>query len=772
MKTILLLVLALAIVAGASAQKPEAVAIKSSGMELKIDGVLDEAIWATAEKYQIDSVFNGEEIAGGAADCSGYFQVAWSNSGIYVAVTVTDDSTNVTGPQGQNWAWDMVEIYLDMNAGNLADTLGPQGGKGHYQIAGLAKDGAVKWGTNSKFAYKTDGSNYVKETFVRWSDLKDKKGNIVSASDSLELGFDIYIVDNDRDSVASARQFRDRLVWSNKGEIGEAYGNMNDAGILKFNVDSASAVVNPYVTVSSKVKGMPLTIDGVLNEAVWKNAEKYQIETPFKGEEIAGGAADCSGYFQTLWNYQGIYIAVTVTDDSTNVTGPQGQNWAWDMVEIYLDMNAGNLADSIGPAGGKGHYQIAGLAKDGAVKWGTNSSFAYKTTGSNYVKEAFIKWSDLKDANGNTITPADSVEIGFDMYIVDNDRDSVSSARQFRDRLVWANKGDINEAYSNMNDAGILKFDVNTVASENPAVATISKVTGDTIVANGILDESVWVDAAKINIEQVYKGEKIEKIKDCSGYFQSVWNENGIYIAVTVTDDSTNVTGPQGANWAWDMVEIYFDANVGNLKDGRGPQESLGHYQIAGLAIDGTSKWGKSSVVSYLTNKSSYIKETFVSWSDLKDSAGVALTPAKDLKIGFDVYIIDNDRDSLSSARQFRDRLVWANWGDITESYDNMNDAGVIVLSNTEIANDYDFVSVSENSLISEAMVYPNPAKDVLYIRNVSEKAVVSILSIDGRIMLQSKGSSMININTLQKGLYFVRVNDQNKITNKRIVIK
>ena len=101
-----------------------------------------------------------------------------------------------------------------------------------------------------------------------------------------------------------------------------------------------------------------------------------------------------------------------------------------------------------------------------------------------------------------------------------------------------------------------------------------------------------------------------------------------------------------------------------------------------------------------------------------------------------------------------------------------MDDAGVIVLSNTEIANDYDFVSVSENSLISDAMVYPNPAKDVLYIRNVSEKAVISILSIDGRVMLQSKGSSMININTLQKGLYFVRVNDQNKITNKRIVIK
>jgi hypothetical protein len=106
----------------------------------------------------------------------------------------------------------------------------------------------------------------------------------------------------------------------------------------------------------------------------------------------------------------------------------------------------------------------------------------------------------------------------------------------------------------------------------------------------------------KLTLNKYIKAKKLKKIKDCSGYFQSVWNENGIYIAVTVTDDSTNVTGPQGANWAWDMVEIYFDANVGNLKDGRGPQERLGHYQIAGLAIDGTSKWGKSSVVSYLTN--------------------------------------------------------------------------------------------------------------------------------------------------------------------------
>jgi hypothetical protein len=772
MKKTLFILLTLAIVAGASAQKPEAVAVKTQGMAVTIDGVLDEAIWQNAEKYLIEKVFKGESITD-SADCYGFFQVAWNEDGIFVAVTVTDDSTNVTGPQGADWAWDMVEMYFDMNVGNLNDSIGASSSNsGHHQIAGLAKDGINNWKSKSSYAYKTNGSNYVKETFASWKDLLDKNGKVHAAADTLEIGFDIYIIDNDRDSTASGRQFRDRLVWANKGDSAENWSYMNDAGILKFDMSSENAVDNEFVTIAQKVKGVPLTIDGILDEPAWAKAPKYNITQVYKGEEIEG-AEDCSGYFQVMWNYEGIFVAVTVTDDSTNVTGPQGANWAWDMVEIYFDMNAGNLNDSIGASSsGSGHYQVAGLAIDGINNWNTVSKYAYKTNGSNYVKETFASWKDLKNKDGKVLTPVDTLEIGFDVYIIDNDRDSTSSGRQFRDRLVWANRGDSAENWGYMNDAGIMKFNMGA-AIENRVPLTVKKVTGDTIIIDGNLEESIWTDLPKINIAQVYKGEYHKGPQDCSGYFQIAWNEDGLYVAVTVTDDSTNVTGPQGADWAWDMVEMYFDMNVGNLQDKVGASAGKGHYQIAGLAKDGINNWKTASKYAYKTNGSKYVKETFASWADLKNVSDNVVAPANNMQLGFDVYIIDNDRDSTASGRQFRDRLVWSNWGDINENWNNMDDAGVIKLSTTAIENVYNpFSSITEVKSLGNAVVYPNPAKDVLYIRNVSEKVVVRIFSVEGKIMMQSnEGATSINISSLQQGIYLIRISDQGQETINRIVV-
>jgi len=774
MKKFLFTFFAIVIVAGANAQKPEAVALKSTVI---VDGVLDEPVWQQAVKYKIDSVYKNESIED-SADCSGFFQVAWNEHGIYVAVTVTDDSTNVTGPQGPDWAWDMVEIYFDMNIGKLEDGRGTQEGMGHYQVAGHAKDGINGWRESSYFAYKTDGSNYIKEAFASWTDLADSAGFVQnpvnSIMDTLAIGLDVYIVDNDRDSTASGRNFRDRLVWTNWGEVTETWDNADDAGILKFDTTSVAGVDNEYVTVSKKIKGLPLNIDGVLDENVWATAPKYKIAQVYKGEEIAGGADDCSGYFQTLWTNEGIYVGVTVTDDSTNVTGPQGPDWARDMVEIYFDMNVGKLKDGRGTQEGMGHYQVAGLAKDGINTWGAGSKFAYKTDGSNYVKETFVKWTDLKDSAGVVQTPVDA--IGFDVYIVDNDRDSTASGRNFRDRLVWANWGEVTETWDNADDGGIMKFNM-AAAIENSAMLTINKVTGDTIIADGKLDESIWDSLPKIQIDQVYKGEKITGgAADCSGYFQIAWNDNGIYVAVNVTDDSTNVTGPQGPDWAQDMVEIYFDMNVGNLDDGLGTQESQGHYQVAGLAKDGINSWGAGSKFAYLTDGSNYVKEAFVRWADLKNVDGDTIAPKNNMQLGFDVYIVDNDRDSTASGRNFRDRLVWANWGDITETWDNADDAGIIKLSTNEIENVYDYVPpvfISDIQSVGSAVVYPNPVKDILNIGNVSEKVVVSIFSIEGKKLMQSKeGATSINISSLQNGIYLVRISDQNMETIKRIIVQ
>jgi len=775
MKKILLFISAFAVCVGANAQKPEAVAKKASGMALTVDGVLDEAIWADAIKYQIETPYNGEEFAGGAADCSGFFQTAWSDKGVYIAVTVTDDisQNDKNAAYGPDWANDMVEIYFDMND-VLVDGVGSGGNKGHYGVTGIAIDGISGWGKNSIVAYKLDGASYVKEVFVSWSDIKNSDGAVFTPSETNQIGFDAYIIDNDRDTIAKNRNFRDRLVWSNKGDINENYGNLDEAGILKFDL-TTPAVDNPCVTVSKKLTGIPCAIDGVLTDPVWMNAARYPIQKTYNGEDFAGGNADCSGFFQTAWSDKGIFIAVTVTDDITqnDKAAAYGPDWANDMVEIYFDMNTVRN-DSVGSGGTKGHYGVTGIAIDGVAKWSANSKFAYKLTGTNYVKEAFISWNDLKNSAGKVITPSDSIEIGFDLYIIDNDRDTIAKNRNFRDRLVWSNNGNINENYNNMNDAGVLMFDmVGTL--NNPAVASASKVTGDPIVANGILDETVWTDAVKYDIANNFIGESFTGNADCSGFFQTVWNSEGLYIAVTVTDDisQNDKAAAYGPDWANDMVEIYFDVNA-EPKDGIGAGGNAGHFQNSGIAIDGITAWKTASTTAYLLKGTNYVKEVFIAWADLKDKDGTVFEAKANAKMGFDLYIIDNDRDTIAKNRNFRDRLVWSNIGTVAEAYNNLDDAGTLTLASKTITNVYevDTVSVDSKGLNSNVFVYPNPAKGTLYVKNASEKALVSIYNMDGKMMVKSIGNDPINIGTLKKGVYLVKVNDSTTTTIKRVVIQ
>jgi hypothetical protein len=200
-----------------------------------IDGLLDDEDWAKATKYNIDIPFNGETIVGGAPDCSGYFQTVWSDTGIFVAVTVTDDIRGVNldpANYGQPWYQDLVEIYFDMNTDNLQDNRGSRDSYGHYQNAESATDGifAVN-GLLAFYQHSLSGGSYIKEVYVPWKNLRNSKSKCFT-DNSLPIGFDVCISDNDTSNVDISTNFRNRLVWSNKGDIDENYINMDDAGKL------------------------------------------------------------------------------------------------------------------------------------------------------------------------------------------------------------------------------------------------------------------------------------------------------------------------------------------------------------------------------------------------------------------------------------------------------------------------------------------------------------------------------------------------------------
>ena len=82
-------------------------------------------------------------------------------------------------------------------------------------------------------------------------------------------------------------------------------------------------------------------------------------------------------------------------------------------------------------------------------------------------------------------------------------------------------------------------------------------------------------------------------------------------------------------------------------------------------------------------------------------------------------------------------------------------------------------VSLANNNSSFEVKIYPNPAKDLLTVES-SEKADIEILSMAGKKMFAgevSKGRNVLNLSTLQGGIYLIKIITTDEIIVKRLVI-
>jgi hypothetical protein len=64
----------------------------------------------------------------------------------------------------------------------------------------------------------------------------------------------------------------------------------------------------------------------------------------------------------------------------------------------------------------------------------------------------------------------------------------------------------------------------------------------------------------------------------------------------------------------------------------------------------------------------------------------------------------------------------------------------------------------------NEVVLYPNPAKDIIFIKNVSGDTLIKIYDINGRLIRETNtNSNSISISDLNRGFYFINVNGQVK---------
>jgi hypothetical protein len=286
--------------------------------------------------------------------------------------------------------------------------------------------------------------------------------------------------------------------------------------------------------------------------------------------------------------------------------------------------------------------------------------------------------------------------------------------------------------------------------------ATFYKLpAGCPLVIDGVAD-AVWANVDVYNVEKNFQAEL--PTLDLATW-QAVWNDTSIWVLVTVEEDFNCrfFCAPAQADWMSDKPEIYFDVND-TLIDGGGPAGGNGHYQFAPrLSVaDDTIAHSATLDYGYVIDDPDYVFEYCVVLSGLTDHNGLVLDPMAIDEIGFDVTVIDRDE-----GEDIRKRAVWMQDGSdpADEAWNTMDGAGVVVFSADEVLCE----SGVNAKKVSSFNVYPNPAMDYLHIDAIFNEVVITNIIGQEALMLKDVKGTRIDISSLESGLYFISLYNNNK---------
>lgn len=245
----------------------------------------------------------------------------------------------------------------------------------------------------------------------------------------------------------------------------------------------------------------------------------------------------------------------------------------------------------------------------------------------------------------------------------------------------------------------------------------------------------------------------------------------GIFILVSAIDNiHYNGTFGIDTTRSQDRLELYFNTNVGKFW---GPAENTnGRYQVSVIVEDSTgmpTNFSGGHLKFYRdTTSANYNFELFMPWTAIPDSLGNVFVPDGNKEIGFDIYMCDNDGPNDPDGSNFdRTRIVWSNdgaFGVKSECMINMTDAGLIKCL-------LNYVNIDAKKVLPVYFV-PNPAKEVIKIQNISERAFVSIYNIQGKLILSKTvvNNEQINISNFSEGIYLIKISDSHNIWMDKMI--
>ncbi|MBN2290735.1 MAG: hypothetical protein JXQ83_15480, partial [Candidatus Glassbacteria bacterium] len=291
-----------------------------------------------------------------------------------------------------------------------------------------------------------------------------------------------------------------------------------------------------------------ITLDGDLSDWDLESANKieYSAAAVASGDIILQSSMDSTlddtdfkAEVYIGWNYDGLYFAVTATDDAYLIAENPRSAYEGDGVEIFFDWD-GDLeaADSsvvhFGLTPEQGQLYRGGPSSDPGATNGIGSWYSDLSTAgieyfgvpggdasSNWIIEIFVPWG----MNGRGIVWDRRSLIGMKIAVHDNDSDTDGT-------------GLVNSERTANNDLELLELQGEIVPL-------------GLVVVDGVA-EAKWDDLAGLDISTAFDNDPV-----ISGTVKIGWDDAGLYYLFDVTDPELLVDEEHASAWETERVEIH-----------------------------------------------------------------------------------------------------------------------------------------------------------------------------------------------------------------------
>jgi endo-1,4-beta-xylanase len=411
--------------------------------------------------------------AGGAADLSAWYEVAWNEDGLYLYAEIIDDSV-IAEPVTAEHVTDSWEIFIDgdNSKGAAYDNVDDVQYRWIYDLDYETKDSlecTIIW------AEITGG--YALELSIPATALADT--NITLEEDKV-IGWETQVNDAE---VSGTRQ--NQVKWWNPDD--RAWAAPSYFGTAKLCASTATT------TLAIRKLANAIVMDGNLDDEL---AGCDKIEMPVATSNNTpmfanGGYADLSAFYYVGWNTDGIYFYGECMDDSV-IAEPVTAEHVTDSWELFFDgdNSKGAAYDGVDDAQYRWIYDLDYETKDSL-----DCEVIWAELDSGYAIELTIPATALADTN---ITLEDDKVIGWEVQINDAE---VSGTRQ--SQIKWWSHDD--RAWAAPSYFGTAVLSQFTGISE-PTVAADLNLSVPAIVASNNVVVSCAVPAgvaAKVSLLNV-----------------------------------------------------------------------------------------------------------------------------------------------------------------------------------------------------------------------------------------------------------------------------